>query len=58
MYLQLNDNLLLRKLTSELVREPKLPEMEAKIGRAHELFKTLKTRSEKKETNLCLERPA
>ena len=40
-YLQLNDILLLRKLTSEEVRESKLPERETKSGRAHELFKTL-----------------
>ena len=47
MYLQLNDILLLRKLTSEEVREPKLPERETKSGRPNELFNTLKTRTEK-----------
>ena len=47
MYLHLNEILLLGKLTSEEVREPKLPEREAKTGRAHEPFKTLKTRTEK-----------
>ena len=45
MYLQLNDILLLRKLTSQEVRELKLTERETKSGRAHEL--TLKTRTEK-----------
>ena len=50
MYLQLNDILLLRKLTSEEVREPKLPEGETKIGRADELFKTSKARTEKAGT--------
>ena len=47
MCLQLNDFLLLRKLTSEEIREPKLPERETKSARAHELFKTWKTRTEK-----------
>ena len=47
MCLQLNDFLLLRKLTSEEVREPKLPERETKSARAHDLFRTWTTRTEK-----------
>ena len=47
MYLQLKEMLLLRKLTSEEVREPKLCEREIKCWRDHEWFMRLNTRTEK-----------
>ena len=46
-YLQLNEMLLLRKLTSEVVRGPKLPERETKSGGAQEMLKTMKTTTKK-----------
>ena len=46
-YLQLNEILLLNKLTSEVLRDPKLPERETKSGRAQELLKSMKTRTKK-----------
>ena len=47
MFLQLNENLLLKKLTFEEVREHKLPERETKSVRAPELFNSFKTKTEK-----------